>query len=67
MTLPLLPNDRVFGFGPMLDWDLFQLLGIENKPPGSMWTLSTDYFNLRPANPTIGPAEDWLSRQESRY
>ncbi|HMC12630.1 MAG TPA: organic solvent tolerance protein OstA [Pirellulaceae bacterium] len=47
-----LKNDRVFGFGPMLDWDLFQLLGIENKPPGSAWTLSTDYFNLR--GPALG-------------
>jgi hypothetical protein len=47
-----LKNDRVFGTGPMLDWDLFQLLGIENKPPGSAWTLSTDYFNLR--GPALG-------------
>lgn len=42
-----LRNDRVFGFGPMIDWDMYQLLGIENKPPGNAWTLSTDYFNLR--------------------
>jgi lipopolysaccharide export system protein LptA len=47
-----LKNDRVFGTGPMLDWDLFQLLGIQNKPPGSAWTLSTDYFNLR--GPALG-------------
>jgi hypothetical protein len=47
-----LKNDRVFGFGPMLDWNLYQLLGIENKPPGSNWTLSTDYFNLR--GPALG-------------
>jgi lipopolysaccharide export system protein LptA len=47
-----LKNDRVFGTGPMIDWDLFQLLGIENKPPGSAWTLSTDYFNLR--GPALG-------------
>jgi lipopolysaccharide export system protein LptA len=42
-----LKNDRVFGFGPMIDWNMYQLLGIENKPPGNAWTLSTDYFNLR--------------------
>jgi lipopolysaccharide export system protein LptA len=47
-----LKNDRVFGTGPMLDWDMFQLLGIANKPPGSAWTLSTDYFNLR--GPALG-------------
>lgn len=45
-------NDRVFGTGPMIDFDLHQLLGIENKPPGSAWTLSTDYFNLR--GPALG-------------
>jgi lipopolysaccharide export system protein LptA len=47
-----LKNDRVFGFGPMIDWDMYQLLGIENKPPGNAWTLSTDYFNLR--GPALG-------------
>jgi hypothetical protein len=45
-------NDRVFGTGPMIDFDLFQLLGIENKPRGSEWTLSNDYFNLR--GPAVG-------------
>ena len=45
-------NDSVFGTGPMLDLDLYQLLGIENKPPGTKWTLSTDYFNLR--GPALG-------------
>jgi hypothetical protein len=47
-----LKNDRVFGTGPMLDWDLYQLLGIQNKPRGNAWTLSTDYFNLR--GPALG-------------
>lgn len=45
-------NDRVLGTGAMIDWDLYQLLGIENRPPGSAWTLSTDYFNLR--GPALG-------------
>lgn len=45
-------NDRVFGTGPMIDFDMFQLLGIENRPRGSAWTLSTDYFNLR--GPALG-------------
>jgi hypothetical protein len=47
-----LKNDRVFGTGAMVDWNLYQLLGIENRPPGSDWTLSTDYFNLR--GPALG-------------
>jgi hypothetical protein len=47
-----LKNDRVFGTGPMIDWNMFQLLGIQNPPPGSAWTLSTDYFNLR--GPALG-------------
>ncbi len=45
-------NDSVFGTGPMIDFDLFQMLGIENKQPGREWTLSTDYFNLR--GPALG-------------
>jgi lipopolysaccharide export system protein LptA len=45
-------SDRVFGFGPKIDWNMFHLLGIQNKPPGSQWTLSTDYFNLR--GPALG-------------
>jgi len=47
-----LKNDRVFGTGPMIDWNMFQLLGIQRPPPGSAWTLSTDYFNLR--GPALG-------------
>ncbi|HEY2412106.1 MAG TPA: hypothetical protein VGI40_07680 [Pirellulaceae bacterium] len=47
-----LKNDRVFGTGPMIDWNMYQLLGIQNKPPGNNWTLSTDYFNLR--GPALG-------------
>jgi hypothetical protein len=40
-------NDRVFGQQVMLDWDLSQLLGLENLPDGTEWTLSTDYFSER--------------------
>ena len=45
-------NDRVFGTGAQLDWDLYQLLGVQNKPPNTNLTLSTDYFNLR--GPALG-------------
>jgi hypothetical protein len=47
-----LKNDSVVGTGVMLDWDMYQLLGIANKPPNTKWTLSTDYFNLR--GPALG-------------
>lgn len=39
-------NDRIFGNQVMLDWDVYQLLGI-NGPQGTDLTLSTDYFNNR--------------------
>lgn len=39
-------NDRIFGTQAMLDWDLYQLLGI-NGPNGTDWTLSTDYLSKR--------------------
>jgi len=45
-------NDSVFGTGVQLDWDMYQLLGIEDKLPNTKWTLSTDYFNLR--GPALG-------------
>ncbi len=39
-------NDQIFGFQTMLDWDLYQLLGI-NGLNGTDWTLSTDYLSKR--------------------
>jgi hypothetical protein len=45
-------NDNNFGTQLFLDWDLFQLLGIENAPRGVDWTLSTDYLSDR--GPAIG-------------
>jgi hypothetical protein len=45
-------NDSVFGTGVMLDFDMYQLLGIEDRPRDTKWTLSTDYFNLR--GPALG-------------
>jgi hypothetical protein len=45
-------NDRVFGTAVFLDFDLFQLLGIENRPPNTKWTLSTDYLSDR--GPALG-------------
>jgi hypothetical protein len=40
-------NDSIFGTQAMVDWDMFQLLGVRNKPLGTRWGLSTDYLSDR--------------------
>ena len=45
-------SDGVFGTQIYLDLDLYQLLGIENPPPNSEWSLSTDYLSDR--GPALG-------------
>ena len=45
-------NDSNFGTQLLLDWDLFQLLGIEDAPRGVDWDLSTDYLSDR--GPAVG-------------
>ncbi len=45
-------NDSNFGTQVMLDFDLFQLLGVDDAPPGVEWHLSTDYLSAR--GPAIG-------------
>ena len=45
-------NDSAFGTQVMVDWDLFQLFGIENVPKGVDWEISTDYLSDR--GPAIG-------------
>ncbi|MCA9175954.1 MAG: hypothetical protein KDB14_15820 [Planctomycetales bacterium] len=42
-----LKSDRVFGQQLYVDWNLYQLLGIENPLEGSEWQLSTDYLSDR--------------------
>ena len=39
-------NDTIFGQQTFVDWDLYQLLGI-NGPDGTDWRLSTDYLSKR--------------------
>lgn len=39
-------QDSIFGTQAMLDWDLFQILGMEG-PNGTDWILSTDYLSER--------------------
>ena len=40
-------NDNVLGTQLLLDWDLYQLLGIRNRPDGTQWQLSTDVLSER--------------------
>ncbi len=43
-----LANDSVFGTQVLLDWDVFQLLGLSKDfAPGSDWTVSTDWLSQR--------------------
>lgn len=50
-------NDNTFGTQVMLDWDMFQLLGIENVPKGVTWEISTDYLSDR--GPAFGTFLDY--------
>lgn len=40
-------SDRVFGQQLLVDYDLYQLLGIQDPPQGTKWQLSTDYLSER--------------------
>ena len=40
-------NDNVFGFQVLTRWDLYQLLGIRNRPAGTEWIGSLDYLSDR--------------------
>lgn len=51
-------NDNIFGTQVFLEFDLFQILGIENPPDGVDWTLSTDYLSER--GPAIGTQAEYL-------
>jgi len=39
-------NDQIFGQQVLLDWDLYNLLGVDG-PDGTDWLLSTDYLSKR--------------------
>ena len=45
-------DDDVFGTQILTDWNLYELLGIENPSPKSEWGLSLDYLSDR--GPAIG-------------
>jgi hypothetical protein len=44
-------QDRIFGTGVLVDWDLYKLLGLES-PPGSRARIETDYLSKR--GPALG-------------
>lgn len=50
-------NDNVFGTQLLLDFNMFQLLGIDDAPRDVEWTLSTDYLSDR--GPAIGTSLDY--------
>ncbi len=47
-------RDSIFGTQAMVDFDVFQLLGVQRPPSGVRWTLSTDYLSER--GPALGTA-----------
>ncbi len=40
-------NDRIFGTQFLLDLNAYELLGIQNRPEGTQWDISTDYLSER--------------------
>ncbi|MBC8352603.1 MAG: hypothetical protein H8E66_11475 [Planctomycetes bacterium] len=42
-----LKSDSIYGTQALVDWDVYQLLGIKNKIDGTKWTVSTDYLSER--------------------
>ncbi len=40
-------NDSIFGTQVLTTWDPYQILGIENPPPGTDWDFSVDYLSER--------------------
>lgn len=40
-------NDNIFGTQVLTDFDPYQILGIENPPPGTDWDISLDYLSER--------------------
>lgn len=52
-------NDSVFGTQILADWDLYQLLRIQEPPPGTQWLLTTDYLSER--GPALGTSFEYLT------
>lgn len=50
-------NDSVYGTQVLLDWDMYQLLGIREPLEGTKWTIATDFLSER--GPALGTAFDY--------
>ena len=50
-------NDSVYGTQVLLDWDMYQLLGIRQPIEGTKWTITTDYLSER--GPAFGTGFDY--------
>jgi hypothetical protein len=40
-------NDSIFGSQVMINWDVYQVLGMQNRPDGTKWTFSSDWLDDR--------------------
>ena len=40
-------DDNIFGFQVQTNWNAYELLGIENQPPGTEWDLNADLLTYR--------------------
>ena len=40
-------NDSVFGTQVLTDWNMYQILGIQNPPSGTKWTAAVDFLSDR--------------------
>lgn len=40
-------NDRIFGNQILTTWDVYQLLGVRNKPTGTKWEMNLDWLSKR--------------------
>ena len=40
-------DDSIFGYGAMVDFNAYQLLGLRHPPAGTDWDVSFDYRSLR--------------------
>ena len=47
-----LSNDRVFGLQVDAEFDVYQVLGLRNPPPGTRWSFSPAYYSER--GPALG-------------
>ncbi len=55
--------DRVFGTQILTTWNIYQLLGIKNKPQGTRWDLSIDWLSER----GLGVGSDYTYQRDGFF